>query len=114
MSWRRTLSKIRFLVLRRRDDLAEEIRTHLAMEEAENMASGMEIEEGQVQARLRFGNVTLAEEKILDMWTWTVIETLRMDLAYGFRQLRRNPGFAAVAILTLALASGRTWPFFPS
>ena len=59
MSWRRTLSKIRFLVLRRRDDLAEEIRTHLAMEEAENMAAGMEIEEAQVQARLRFGKCDL-------------------------------------------------------
>ena len=59
MSWRRTRSKIRFLVLNQPDDLVEEIRTHLAMEGAENMAAGIEIEEAQVQARLRFGKCDL-------------------------------------------------------
>ena len=46
------------------------------------------------------------------MRTWTVIETLRMDLAYGLRQLRRNPGFAAVAILTLVLGFGANTAIF--
>ena len=40
------------------------------------------------------------------MWKWTEIETLRMDIVYALRQLRHNPGFAAVAILTLALGVG--------
>ena len=112
MSWRRMLSKIRFLLWRRPDDLAEEIRTHLAMEEAENVASGMERKEARDQARRRFGNVTSAQERSRDMWTWMVIETFRMDIAYGLRQLRRNSGFAAVAVLTLALGIGANTAIF--
>src|SRR5690242_14225838 len=112
MSWRRTLAKLRFLLRRRPDDLAEEIRTHLAMEEEENVADGMRREEARDQARRRFGNVTSTEERSRDMWTWTVLETLRMDIAYGLRQLRRNPGFAAVAILTLALGMGANTAIF--
>jgi putative ABC transport system permease protein len=112
MSWRRTFSKIRFLFLRRPDDLAEEIRTHLAMEEAENVAAGMGNHEARDQAHLRFGNVTLAEEKSRDMWSWTAIETLRTDVAYGLRQLRRNPAFAVIAILTLALGIGANTAIF--
>src|SRR6185312_4203568 len=71
MTWRRTLSKVRFLLWRRPDDLAEEIRTHLAMEEAENAAVGMGLEDARDQARRRFGNVTSAAERSRDMWTWT-------------------------------------------
>ena len=114
MSWRRTLAKLRFLLRRRPDDLAEEIRTHLAMEEEENVADGMRREEARDQARRRFGNVTSTEERGRGMWTWTVLETLRMDVAYGLRQLRRNPGFAAVAVLTLTFDMKANTAIFPS
>src|SRR5579875_2163717 len=106
MSWRRTLARLSFLMHRKPDDLAEEIRTHLAIQEAENVAAGMDAEEAQFDARRCFGNVTLTEEKSRDMWTWTALETLKTDAGYAFRQLRLNPGFAMVAILTLALGIG--------
>jgi len=62
MSWRRHLAKLGALIHRRKpvDDLAEEIRSHLQMEEQDNLESGMPPEEAHYAAMRRFGNVTLA------------------------------------------------------
>jgi len=70
MSWRREFSKIQELFRRQKpaDDVEEEIRSHLEMEEQENLESGMSQEEAHNTAMLRFGNVTLAQEKSKEMW----------------------------------------------
>lgn len=67
------------------------------------VANGISREEATYAARREFGNVTLIEEDSREVWRWPTIENLFMDVSFGVRMLRRNPGFTAVAVGTLAL-----------
>jgi predicted permease len=108
MSWRREFSKIQNLFRRYKpiDDVDEEIRAHLKMEEQANRESGMSPEDAYYAARQRFGNITIAQETSREMWGWNSVEVLFQDLRYGLRQLRRNPGFAAAAVFALTFGIG--------
>jgi predicted permease len=84
-------------------DLSEEIREHLEEKIEELVATGMSRKEASAAARREFGNVRLTEEDSRAVWRWAGIEDLFMDVRFGVRMLRKNPGFAAVTIVTLAL-----------
>ncbi len=87
-------------------DLNEEIRLHIEERAEQLMSEGVSRAEAEQAARRAFGNRTLLEERSREVWQWPTLESIWSDLRFSVRQLRRSPGFATAAILTLALAIG--------
>ncbi|MFY9724527.1 MAG: ABC transporter permease, partial [Bryobacteraceae bacterium] len=94
------------------DGLEDDIRDHIERETEDNIERGMSPAEARHAALRKFGNVTRVMEETRDVWTWIWIDQLLQDLGYSLRSLRRNPRFAAVAALTLAVGIGMNTAVF--
>ena len=96
---------LRQLLVRRRlyDDLDVEIALHLEERLEELVASGMSRKEATAVARREFGNLELVRETAREAWGWRWLEDLLGDLRFGARMLRKAPGVAIVALLTIAI-----------
>jgi MacB-like periplasmic core domain len=93
MFWRR----------RSAEDFAEEIKAHLELEAEDLKREGLSEDEARWKARREFGNVRHAQEQFYLKGRLVWLDNLVRDLRFALRQMRRSPGFALTAILTLAL-----------
>ncbi len=106
--------RIRNLWRRSRVDaeIEAEIQSHIDLRIEDSIARGMSPEQARREARLRFGNPVVLKERTAGADAALALDSMGRDLQYALRQLKRSPGFAVTAMLTLALGIGATTAIF--
>jgi predicted permease len=93
-------------------ELDEELRAYVDLLIADNIKAGMSPDEARRQALLKVGSIEYVKDQVRDERPGMLLENAGRDLRHGVRLLRRSPGFASIAILTIALGIGATSAIF--
>ncbi len=101
-----------FQKTRRDNDFAAELQDHLKLHIEDNLRAGMNAEEARRQALIKLGGLEQTKENYRDRRGLPVLEIISRDWLFALRLLIKNPGFTAIAVLTLALGMGATTTIF--
>ena len=93
-------------------ELDEEIGLHIEMRADELQQDGLTRADALARARREFGSPLHVKEQTREAWQFRWLEETRSDISYAARALRRNPGFAAAGVFSLALGIGANTSIF--